>query len=233
MPFRKTLRERDGELLSGFTLSLLLHILLIATLAYGKPSSVSPPRQEEVIKVSFVELPQPEPEQAEVYHPPPPPVKPEVIQKPAPALKKKKQVRKRKQRKRKIIVKKRQKEEPHILPVSHPKLKNVSSPPVVRRAVSVSERFTRLNLARISSLIQKGIVYPVIARKLRWKGRVVCRFQLSPDGDVSRIELLESSSHPVLDKAVLHAIEGLSRAGSFPHPEEAVSLTVPVRFSFK
>ncbi len=231
------MKKRGRGILNGFTLSFFLHLLLIATFAYGKPSPHRLlPEKEEVIKVSFITLSAP-PQEAPVtsVHAPP---KPNVFKKRALALKKKKQI---KRKKRIARLKKKEKPEQKLqqkqkkLPLKHQnqlKRKTEVTAAQLRDTFS-AKQFQQLKLGLITRLIQEKIRYPFIARKLRWKGRVVFRFLLLPDGSLQEIQLMQSSSHAVLDKAVLHALERISQVDNLPHPKEAIHITVPVRFSFK
>ena len=48
-------------------------------------------------------------------------------------------------------------------------------------------------------------VYPRVARRLGWEGRVVLRVRVTPDGTVRSVEILESSGRQCLDEAAREA----------------------------
>ena len=69
---------------------------------------------------------------------------------------------------------------------------------------------TRFNsdveVKNISRQIESTLVYPAMARRMGWQGRVKVRVWLTPEGTISRIRILESSGHDVLDQAVVKAV---------------------------
>lgn len=93
------------------------------------------------------------------------------------------------------------------------------------------ELFLKEKISVISSLIQRNIKYPPIARKMGWEGKVIVCFKLTPDGRVEDLHVLESSGYEILDKS---AIEAVSRnAHLFPKPPAEVLIKLPVNFKLE
>jgi len=72
------------------------------------------------------------------------------------------------------------------------------------------ELFLKEKLSVISSLVQKSITYPLLARKMGWEGRVVMCFRLTPDGR------LEDLGYEIFDRSALEAVS--RRSYLFPKP---------------
>jgi protein TonB len=77
----------------------------------------------------------------------------------------------------------------------------------------------------IRNVIQRGIAYPVLARKMGWEGRVVVAFRILADGSVRDIRVVEGSGHAILDR---NAVEAVRSASPFPHPPPAAEIFTPV-----
>jgi len=52
--------------------------------------------------------------------------------------------------------------------------------------------------------------YPRLARRRGWEGTVKVQVALGPSGLVDEARVLESSGHPVLDRAALDGMRGLN-----------------------
>ena len=90
--------------------------------------------------------------------------------------------------------------------------------------VSGSKRFHSDALARLSGILQGRVVYPPLARRQGWEGRVSVEATVGTDGHAVSVRIAESSGHRVLDAAAEDAV----RSHAFP-PGGAVETT---RFSF-
>jgi len=77
----------------------------------------------------------------------------------------------------------------------------------------------------IHSVIQRGIAYPALARKMGWEGRVVVAFRILPDGSVRDVRVVEGSGHAILDR---NAVEAVRSASPFPLPPPAAEILTPV-----
>ncbi|MBP2673175.1 MAG: TonB family protein [Deltaproteobacteria bacterium] len=73
--------------------------------------------------------------------------------------------------------------------------------------------------------IQRGIAYPVMARKMGWEGRVVVEFQILPDGTVRDVRVARGSGFAVLDR---NAVEAVRSAAPFPRPPAGAKVLTPV-----
>jgi protein TonB len=81
------------------------------------------------------------------------------------------------------------------------------------------------DFASIRRRIDAHKVYPQIAVRNGWEGRVLVEMRLEGDGRLSAVRLLEGSGHAVLDDATIDAVQ---RAA--PFPPVARVLTVPVEY---
>lgn len=73
--------------------------------------------------------------------------------------------------------------------------------------------------------IQREIVYPAMARKMGWEGKVVVTFLILPDGSVRGIRVVQGSGHAVLDRG---AVEAVRNASPFPRPPAEAEIITPV-----
>ena len=80
-------------------------------------------------------------------------------------------------------------------------------------------------------MIENAISYPTSARRLKIEGVVVLSFVLSPNGNVVKAEVLDSSGSSLLDRRALNTLWELS--GDFPSLESATQLTIPITFPLK
>lgn len=60
--------------------------------------------------------------------------------------------------------------------------------------------------ARADYLHNPRPVYPAIARRRHWEGRVVLKVRVRTDGTCGQVEVHQSSGHEVLDEAALEAV---------------------------
>jgi len=86
------------------------------------------------------------------------------------------------------------------------------------------------HLGVIARLLQEHLRYPLMARKRHIEGEVVAVFRIETDGTVHDI-VVKQHAHNILDRAALRTIESLS--GLLPHPENPLTLEVPIRFVLK
>ncbi|MDD2897741.1 MAG: energy transducer TonB [Desulfuromonadaceae bacterium] len=85
-------------------------------------------------------------------------------------------------------------------------------------------------LSYIRSVISKNLIYPSIARRMEWTGRVVLSFVVAEDGRIHSIRVKETSGYPVLDNSALQTVKNI---GTFPRPPVAVELVFPVTFNLQ
>ncbi|WP_304546094.1 energy transducer TonB [Sulfurimonas microaerophilic] len=229
--------------LKAFFISLFLHALLLAlTLKLASVDFIKP-KESVLEKATLVSL-----SSYEVIKPKKQNVKTEP--KTVPITKR---VLKQKNEKMKKVVQK-QKEQPVVKPIEQETLQQEQS----KEAVVPAEAFTPQipdteqkieerkilipqnsplseqklpELALIRSLIQNALKYPAIAKRLHLEGVVVVSFSLSTTGEVSNLQLVQSSDSSVLDKRALQTVSSLD--GEFPHINQKVDLKIPIAFSLQ
>ena len=81
------------------------------------------------------------------------------------------------------------------------------------------------DLAAVRHRIDAHKVYPQIAVRNGWEGRVLVEMRLEGDGSLTAVRLLEGSGYAVLDDATIVAVRRAS-----PFPPIARVLTVPVEY---
>lgn len=93
------------------------------------------------------------------------------------------------------------------------------------------EAYLREKLSVISSIVQKHISYPLIARKMGWEGRVVVCFLLRSDGRVENVHVEKSSGYEILDKNAVSTVQKVS--GLFPKPPVDVLVRLPINYKLE
>ncbi|MDD2580441.1 MAG: energy transducer TonB [Desulfuromonadaceae bacterium] len=91
----------------------------------------------------------------------------------------------------------------------------------------LQQHYLKEHFVYIRDLIIKQLVYPSMARRMNWGGRVVVTFTIAEDGGVHGIQVVESSGYSVLDKSALEAVRS---AAPFPKPQVRSEIAVPVNF---
>jgi TonB family protein len=87
-------------------------------------------------------------------------------------------------------------------------------------------------LSEIRTMLDSKKEYPIAARRMGHRGRVVVRFVLERDGRVQKAEILQSSASEILNRAARGLIEGLRTIKPFPK-EVALSewaVVVPIEY---
>jgi len=89
-----------------------------------------------------------------------------------------------------------------------------------------------LGLARRK--IEKAKRYPNEAQRRHWEGKVVLSFQITQQGDVGGIKVVESSGVPILDQEGINTIR---RASPFPAPlpdaRDQLEIRIPIIFKLE
>lgn len=85
---------------------------------------------------------------------------------------------------------------------------------------------------RLLELLATQLQYPALAQRRGWEGVVLMQLRLEANGDISRLQVLESSGFPLLDRA---ATRGLQRVARLPQAHswlrgEAFELVLPVHY---
>lgn len=94
-------------------------------------------------------------------------------------------------------------------------------------AESAKQRYLKEHFSYIRDLVAKRIIYPAVARRMGWAGRVVVAFTIMEDGTADYIRLVQSSGISLLDKS---ALETVRRASPFPRPPVRAEIVIPVLF---
>ncbi len=81
------------------------------------------------------------------------------------------------------------------------------------------------DVAALRALIKQHLVYPGVARRLGWEGKVLLSFIICGNGRARDVTILESSGRELLDR---HALETVSRISSFPASATDAQVIVPV-----
>jgi protein TonB len=91
-------------------------------------------------------------------------------------------------------------------------------------------RYLKEHFAYIKGLVQKNIIYPEIARKMGWKGKVTVSFVIESDGQAHDIEIRKSSGIKVLDQ---NAVEAVRKASPFPKPPAEAQIIIPIFYMLR
>ena len=89
------------------------------------------------------------------------------------------------------------------------------------------QRYMKEHFGYIRDLITTHLVYPPMARRMNWSGKVVLAFVIAEDGTVHAIRVVETSGFQILDKS---AVETVRSVAPFPKPPVRAEITVPVNF---
>lgn len=126
--------------------------------------------------------------------------------------------------------------EPHPAPPA-PAAPPAAAAPAPIPAPAASAMPSASYVARLLGALERQKHYPEAARWRRAQGVVLLRFRMRRDGTVTGYRIERSAGDPALDEAVLAMIR---RASPLPAPppelqpgEEAIELTVPVRFALR
>ncbi len=92
---------------------------------------------------------------------------------------------------------------------------------------NVQQRYLKEHFTYIRDLITTHLVYPLMARKMNWSGKVVVAFVIAEDGTVNNIRVIETSGFPVLDRSVLETVRGVA---PFPKPPVRAEIVIPINF---
>jgi len=96
--------------------------------------------------------------------------------------------------------------------------------------VGQSEEYMRMKYLKehfryIRDLIMKNLTYPLLARKMGWKGQVTVSFIICEKGTVERIRIIKSSGYKILDENVESTIREVQ---PFPKPPVRAEIIIPV-----
>lgn len=93
-----------------------------------------------------------------------------------------------------------------------------------------SEKYMRMKYLKehfryIRDMIMQHLTYPLLARKMGWKGQVTVSFVICEKGTVEQIRIIKSSGHKILDENVESTIREVQ---PFPKPPVRAEIIIPV-----
>ena len=118
-------------------------------------------------------------------------------------------------------------------PVARAPAPSAPSEPTAQAPRVATEVSLALRLqTRLLELLATQLQYPALAQRRGWEGVVLMELRLEANGDISRLQVLESSGFPLLDRA---ATRGLQRVARLPQAHswlrgEAFELVLPVHY---
>jgi periplasmic protein TonB len=95
---------------------------------------------------------------------------------------------------------------------------------------AAQERYLREHFLYIKERILNQIVYPNLARRMGWHGRVLTSFVIHMDGTVSDIKILNSSGFKVLDE---NAVSTIQEVSPFPKPPITAKIIIPISYRLR
>lgn len=95
---------------------------------------------------------------------------------------------------------------------------------------SAEERYLREHFLYIKDRILARIVYPNLARRMGWYGRVLTSFIIHVDGTVSDVRILNSSGFKVLDQ---NAVSTIQDVAPFPKPPITAKIIIPITYRLR
>ena len=92
------------------------------------------------------------------------------------------------------------------------------------------ERYLREHFLYIKDRILARIVYPNLARRMGWHGKVLTSFIIHVDGTVSDVRIVSSSGFKVLDQNAILTIQGVA---PFPKPPITAKIIIPITYRLR
>ncbi|MWV62023.1 TonB family protein [Helicobacter saguini] len=107
---------------------------------------------------------------------------------------------------------------------SSPDANSTQNIKVMRYSEGVENAF----LKAIRAAIEKRHEYPNLARQRGYEGEVLVKFLIDDKGQVSHIQVVRTSKHPILDKAAVKTLKRACR--DFPKPDETTFIEIPIAY---
>jgi len=95
---------------------------------------------------------------------------------------------------------------------------------------SAQERYLREHFLYIKDRILSRIIYPNLARRMGWHGKVLTSFIIHLDGTVTDVRILSSSGFKVLDENAVTTIKDVS---PFPKPPITAKIIIPISYRLR
>ena len=86
------------------------------------------------------------------------------------------------------------------------------------------------NYEYIRKHIMESLIYPAVAQKRGWRGKVLVSFVINEGGEVEDITIVTSCGHDLLDSNVISTIH---KAAPFPKPPERAQIILPIVYDLK
>lgn len=91
-----------------------------------------------------------------------------------------------------------------------------------------TKEFLKENLSDIGRITQKYLMYPSISIRTKQQGMNVVEFYLHPNGDITELKLLQSSTYTALDSNSIHTIKVAYK--DYPKPKEVTKIRIFVYY---
>lgn len=91
-----------------------------------------------------------------------------------------------------------------------------------------TKEFLKDNLSDIGRITQKYLVYPSISIRTRQHGHNVVEFMLHPNGDITDLKLIQSSTYSALDNNSIHTIKVAHK--DYPKPQKSTKIRIFVYY---
>jgi periplasmic protein TonB len=89
------------------------------------------------------------------------------------------------------------------------------------------DRYLKEHYQYIRDLILKNLVYPAMAKKMGWEGKVIVSFVITESGMAESLKVTSSSGHSALDDNV---IETIKQVQPFPRPPAPARIDIPIKY---
>ena len=91
-------------------------------------------------------------------------------------------------------------------------------------------RYLKEQFTYVRELIHRGLVYPPVARKMGWTGRVTVSFVVREDGGVREVKVIKSSGFAALDRS---ALETIKKCAPYPPPPAEAEFIMPITYQLE
>ncbi|MCK9337468.1 MAG: energy transducer TonB [Arcobacteraceae bacterium] len=91
-----------------------------------------------------------------------------------------------------------------------------------------TKEFLKDNLSDIGRITQRYLLYPSISIRTKQQGYNIVEFMLHPNGDISDLKLLQSSSYSALDNNSIHTIKVAYK--DYPKPKESTKVRIYIYY---
>lgn len=95
---------------------------------------------------------------------------------------------------------------PLTQPVPNPPKSTTAAAPAHQQAALLRGEIRARVLSRIRTDLQQYFVYPLLAQRRGWQGRVLLGFSVAADGMIRNIHVASGSGYPLLDSSAVTAL---------------------------